>query len=87
VLYQISALQGLAQVAGTKVTYVKPHGALYNTIATNLTQAQAVIDAIQHLDKKLVLVALAGSPLINFAREQELALFLKRLLIVLIIAW
>jgi lactam utilization protein B len=44
-----------------------------------------VIDAIQHSDKKLVLVALAGSPLINFAREQELALFLKRLLIVLII--
>jgi UPF0271 protein len=85
VLYQISALQGLAQVAGTKVTYVKPHGALYNTIATNLTQAQAVIDAIQHSDKKLVLVALAGSPLINFARKQELALFLKRLLIVLII--
>lgn len=72
VLYQISALQGLAQVAGTKVSYVKPHGALYNTIATNLTQAQAVIDAIQHFDKTLVLVALAGSPLIHFAREQDL---------------
>lgn len=73
VLYQISALQGLAQVAGTKVSYVKPHGALYNTIATNLTQAQAVIDAIQHFDKTLVLVALAGSPLIKFAREQGLS--------------
>ncbi|ENW03789.1 LamB/YcsF family protein [Acinetobacter beijerinckii] len=73
VLYQISALQGLAQVAGTKISYVKPHGALYNTIATNLTQAQAVIDAIQHFDKTLVLVALAGSPLIKFAREQRLS--------------
>ncbi|MFW1951972.1 LamB/YcsF family protein [Acinetobacter beijerinckii] len=73
VLYQISALQGLAQVAGTKISYVKPHGALYNTIATNLTQAQAVIDAIQHFDKTLVLVALAGSPLIKFAREQGLS--------------
>lgn len=73
VLYQISALQGLAQVAGTKVSYVKPHGALYNTIATNLTQAQAVIDAIQHFDKTLVLVALAGSPLIKFAREHGLS--------------
>lgn len=73
VLYQISALQGLAQVAGTKVSYVKPHGALYNTIATNLTQAQAVIDAIQHFDKTLVLVALAGSPLIKFASEQGLS--------------
>ncbi|MFW2159934.1 LamB/YcsF family protein [Acinetobacter beijerinckii] len=73
VLYQISALQGLAQVAGTKVSYVKPHGALYNTIATNLTQAQAVIDAMQHFDKTLVLVALAGSPLIKFAREQGIS--------------
>lgn len=73
VLYQISALQGLAQVAGTKVSYVKPHGALYNTIATDLTQAQAVIDAIQHFDKTLVLVALAGSPLIKFAYEQGLS--------------
>ena len=72
VLYQISALQGLAQVAGTKVTYVKPHGALYNTIATNLAQAKAVIDAMQHFDETLVLVALAGSPLIHFAREQGL---------------
>lgn len=72
VLYQISALQGLAQVAGTSVRYVKPHGALYNTIATNLTQAKAVIDAILAYDSSLVLVALAGSPLIEFARKQGL---------------
>ena len=72
VLYQISALQGLAQVAGTQVGYVKPHGALYNTIATNLNQAKAVIEAIKQYDANLVLVALAGSPLIDFAREQGL---------------
>lgn len=72
VLYQISALQGLAQVAGTSVRYVKPHGALYNTIATNLTQAKAVIDAILAYDSSLVLVALACSPLIEFARKQGL---------------
>ncbi|MEN8320751.1 LamB/YcsF family protein [Acinetobacter junii] len=72
VLYQISALQGLAQVAGTSVRYVKPHGALYNTIATNLTQAKAVIDAILAYDSSLVLVVLACSPLIEFARKQGL---------------
>lgn len=32
-IYQIGALQGLARVAGTQVSYVKPHGALYNTVA------------------------------------------------------
>lgn len=73
VLYQISALQGLAEVAGTRIKYVKPHGALYNTIATDLEQAQAVIDAIQQYDANLVLVGLAGSPLIPFARKQGLA--------------
>ena len=30
VLYQIGALDGFARVAGTRVRYVKPHGALYN---------------------------------------------------------
>lgn len=70
VLYQISALQGLAKIAGTAVRYIKPHGALYNTIATNLNQAQAVIDALLAYDASLVLVALAGSPLIEFARQQ-----------------
>ena len=62
VLYQISALQGLAKIAGTAVRYIKPHGALYNTIATNLNQAQAVIDALLAYDASLALVALAGSP-------------------------
>ena len=31
VIYQIGALDGFARVAGTRVRYVKPHGALYNT--------------------------------------------------------
>ena len=29
VIYQIGALKGLAAAAGTQVSYVKPHGALY----------------------------------------------------------
>ena len=39
VIYQIGALQGLARVAGTQVRYVKPHGALYNTITHDERQA------------------------------------------------
>ena len=45
VIYQIGALQGLAKAAGTRVTYVKPHGALYNTIAIDARQAADVIAA------------------------------------------
>ena len=70
VIYQIGALQGLAQAAGTRVSYVKPHGALYNTIAHDRRQALAVIAAIRAVDSRLVLVALAGSSLIELAREQ-----------------
>lgn len=72
VLYQISALDGLAKVAGSKVQYVKPHGALYNTIAKDPVQAEAVIEAIKMYNPALVLVALAGSNLVAQARQAGL---------------
>jgi len=72
VLYQIGALQALARAAGTRVTYVKPHGALYNTIAQDQRQAQAVIAALRQLNEGLVLVCLAGSPLLGWARAAGL---------------
>ncbi len=73
VIYQIGALQGLAQAAGTTVHYVKPHGALYNTIAQDRRQATDVINAIKAVDPSLVLMALAGSPLIGWARDAGLS--------------
>ena len=73
VIYQIGALQGLAQAAGTTVKYVKPHGALYNTIAQDRRQATDVINAIKAIDSSLVLMALAGSPLIGWARDAGLS--------------
>lgn len=72
VIYQIGALQGLATAVGTQVLYVKPHGALYNTIAHDKRQAMAVINAIVAIDRKLTLVALAGSALIGWAKESGL---------------
>ncbi len=72
VIYQIGALKGLARAAGCEVSYVKPHGALYNTIAHDRRQALAVIAAIKAVEPSLILVALAGSPLVSLAREQGL---------------
>ncbi|MTB67415.1 5-oxoprolinase subunit PxpA [Providencia sp. wls1943] len=72
VIYQIGALKGLATAAGTQVEYVKPHGALYNTIAHDKRQAMAVIDGILRIDNQLTLVALAGAPLIGWAKESGL---------------
>ena len=72
VIYQIGALQGLAAAAGTQVRYVKPHGALYNTIAHDERQARDVIAAIRAIDAGLALVALAGSPLVRWAEDTGL---------------
>ncbi len=72
VIYQIGALQGLAQAAGTRVRYVKPHGALYNTIAHDERQGDDVITALLDIDPGLTLLALAGSPLIERARARGL---------------
>lgn len=46
VLYQLSALEGIAQVSGTEVSYVKPHGALYHACATYEPHARAVAAAV-----------------------------------------
>lgn len=72
VIYQIGALAGLARAAGTRVAYVKPHGALYNTIAADAGQGDAVIDAIRAVDPGLVLMGLAGAPILDRARAAGL---------------
>lgn len=71
-IYQIGALQGLAKAAGTVVRYVKPHGALYNTIAQDPRQAADVITAIKAVDSSLVLMALSGAPIVAQARAEGL---------------
>jgi len=72
VVYQIGALQGLATTVGATVSYVKPHGALYNRIAVDPVQGAAVIEAIQSIDPSLVLVGLANAPIIAQARAAGL---------------
>lgn len=71
-VYQIGALAGLARAAGTRLRYVKPHGALYNTIANDRRQAAEVIAAIRAVHPALPLVALSGAPLVDQARAAGL---------------
>ncbi|QRM33019.1 LamB/YcsF family protein [Microvirga sp. VF16] len=71
-IYQIGALRGLARAAGTRVRYVKPHGALYNTMAHDARQAADVIEGIRAIDPSLVLMALAGAPIVIQARAAGL---------------
>jgi 5-oxoprolinase (ATP-hydrolysing) subunit A len=61
VLYQLGALEGFARAAGTRVRYVKPHGALYNTAADDPVQARAVVRAVADFDATLPVLGLPGS--------------------------
>ena len=61
VLYQIGALHAFCRANGTRVSYVKPHGALYNRIVDDDVQARAVVEAIVRWNDDLPLVTLAQS--------------------------
>ena len=69
VIYQIGALQALARAAGTALGYVKPHGALYNTIVTDIDQARAVAEAVHAADPTLPVLGLSGSVFFTEARR------------------
>jgi len=62
VLEQILRLAEIATQCGTKLTHVKPHGALYNQAARDKDIAKAVASGVAHWSRDVVLFGLAGSP-------------------------
>jgi UPF0271 protein len=72
VLYQLGALDGIARVAGGGIRYVKPHGALYNTMVTHETHAQAVVNAVKAFGGDLPLLLLPGSVALAAAKAAGL---------------
>lgn len=69
VAYQVGALAGVAALEGARLAHVKPHGALYNLAAQDASLAGAIARAVAAVDRRLLLVGLAGSPLPEAARE------------------
>ena len=67
VLYQLAALDGVARACGGRVSYVKPHGALYNAAVHHEAQAAAVVAAVRDLDPALPVLGLPGSALLRAA--------------------
>ena len=72
VIYQIGALDAFAKIAGSRVGYVKPHGALYNRIVHDEIQAAAVVDAVHTYDPSLPVLGLPGSVWLRLAAEAGL---------------
>ncbi|MBC54881.1 MAG: hypothetical protein CMQ34_13720 [Gammaproteobacteria bacterium] len=70
---QLTHLHNLASDASVVIRFVKPHGALYNQAARDLTLATHVVSAIKAFDSSLTLVGLAGSQLLRAGRDAGLS--------------
>jgi UPF0271 protein len=57
--YQIGALDGICKAQGGRVSYVKPHGAMYNDMMANPAQLRAVVQAVAAYDRNLPLMLMA----------------------------
>ncbi|GAA4113914.1 MULTISPECIES: LamB/YcsF family protein [Streptomyces] len=72
VAYQIGALEIFARAAGSRVSYVKPHGALYNRVVHDEEQAAAVVEGVLLADARLPVLGLPGSRLLAAAERAGL---------------
>jgi 5-oxoprolinase (ATP-hydrolysing) subunit A len=72
VLYQVAALDGIARAEGSRVSSVKPHGALYNKMAVDEACATAVARATRDFSGDLWLVVPAGSHAVEVAKSAGL---------------
>ena len=66
---QVRALAEVAAKCGTKLIHVKPHGALYNQAVKNREFAEAIAKGVAKFSRDLVLMGLAGSPMLEVFRE------------------
>ncbi len=69
IAYQVGATLGMANLTGTRVTHVKPHGAISNMACADAGMAAAIIRGIKAVAPSLILLSPAKSELINEARK------------------
>jgi UPF0271 protein len=73
VFQQVRALGQVAESCGAPVVHVKPHGALYNQAVRNRELANAIAEGVARWRRDVVLVGLAGSPMLVVFREAGFA--------------
>ena len=66
---QVRALAHIAARCGAQLTHVKPHGALYNQAVRNREIAGAIAAGVARWTRNIVLVGLAGSPMLDVFRD------------------
>lgn len=78
IIYQVGALKALCEAHNTELSYVKPHGALYNDMLKDLSLFDAVADAVSCFNVPLMTLAvLDNQPLLDIADRYELPLLFE----------
>ena len=69
VFEQVRTLANIAHQCGTRLTHVKPHGALYNQAVRNRPLAQSIAEGVARYSRDVVLVGLADSAMLEVFAE------------------
>ncbi|MDO6441975.1 5-oxoprolinase subunit PxpA [Marinobacter sp. 2_MG-2023] len=80
VLYQVGALSHIAAAQGGSLSYVKPHGALYNDMMRNESVLRAILGALSQSPGELALMAMTtadNQPLKTLCAEYGVGLLLE----------
>jgi UPF0271 protein len=73
VFEQVRTLAEVAEENGVHLAHVKPHGALYNQAVRNPKLAEAIANGVARWRRDVVLVGLAGSPMLDVFRQAGFA--------------
>jgi UPF0271 protein len=73
VFEQVRALAEIAAGCGARLAHVKPHGALYNQAVRDREIAEAIAEGVARWGCDVVLVGLAGSPMLDVFRTTGFA--------------
>ncbi|KGQ24004.1 LamB/YcsF family protein [Gallibacterium anatis] len=73
-LYQLGAVKALCNAEGVSLSYVKPHGALYNQAAKDESLAALIALTIKQFDPSLKLMGLSGSLMLKVAQQHGLGI-------------
>ena len=69
--YQIAALDGMANCQQLQLSYVKPHGALYNDMMAKVEVRSAIMQAVASYHRPIALMLQATPELDSHRREAE----------------
>ena len=70
--YQLGAIKALCDAENVPLTYVKPHGALYNQAAKDEALAHLIAETVKQFDPTLKLMGLSGSLMLTVAQQHGL---------------